>query len=142
IFALRASLPSGRCTLNEPANAGAADPLFDPLSPAFIRDPHPHYHRLRAQDPMHRSPLGFLLASRYGDVALILRDEGFGKDFAGRMLRRHGKEILEEPVYRSMRHWMLQQDPPDHTRLRGLVVKAFSARRVEEMRPRIQQIVD
>jgi cytochrome P450 len=91
---------------------------------------------------MHRSPLGFLVASRYGDVAQILREKGFGKDFAGRMLRRHGKEILEEPVYRSMRHWMLQQDPPDHTRLRGLVVKAFSARRVEEMRPRIQQIVD
>ena len=41
-----------------------------------------------------------------------------------------------------MSRWMLQQDPPDHGRLRGLVVRAFTAQRVEDMRPRIQQIVD
>jgi hypothetical protein len=58
------------------------------------------------------------------------------------MTRRFGPQVLDEPVYRSMRHWMLQLDPPDHTRLRGLVVKAFTARRVEDMRPRIQGIVD
>jgi cytochrome P450 len=119
-----------------------AEPLFNPLSPAVIADPYPHYHRLRRLDPVHRSPLGFLVVSRHADVTQILRDKRFGKDFVGRMTRRFGAQVMEEPVYRSMRHWMLQQDPPDHTRLRGLVVKAFTARRVEDMRPRIQEIVD
>ena len=128
--------------MNQQPSAAESDPLFNPLSPAVIRDPYPHYHRLRAEDPVHRSPLGFFVASRHADVALVLRNRRFGKDFVGRMERRHGKAIMREPVYRSMRHWMLQQDPPDHTRLRGLVVRAFSARRVEDMRPRIQQIVD
>ena len=91
---------------------------------------------------VHRSPLGFYVASRHADVTAVLRDRRFGKDFVGRMTRRSGAGILDEPVYRSMRHWMLQQDPPDHTRLRGLVVQAFTARRVEDMRPRIQEVVD
>jgi cytochrome P450 len=122
----------------QPSEAGS---LFDPLSPEFMRDPYPKYHQLRATDPVHRSPLGFFVASRYSDVSLLLRDKRFGKDFVGRMTRRHGEQVLSEPVYRSMRHWMLQQDPPDHTRLRGLVAKAFTAKRVEDMRTRIEQIV-
>ncbi len=117
-------------------------PLFNPLSPDFIADPYPFYHRLRAIDPMHLSPRGFHVASRHADITSILRDKRFGKDFVGRMTRRYGPQILEEPVYRSMSRWMLQQDPPDHGRLRGLVVRAFTAQRVEDMRPRIQQIVD
>jgi len=116
--------------------------VFNPLAPDFIRDPYPTYHRMRATDPMHHSPLGFYVASRNEDVTFTLRDKRFGKDFIGRITRRHGPQVLDEPVYRSMSHWMLQQDPPDHTRLRGLVVKAFTAKRVDEMRPRIQAIVD
>ena len=128
--------------MSQPPHASQTEPSFNPLSPQFIRDPYPHYHRLRTADPVHRSPLGFFVASRHDDVTSILRDKRFGKDFVGRMTRQHGSAIMDEPVYRSMRHWMLQQDPPDHTRLRGLVVKAFTARRVEDMRPRIQAIVD
>ena len=128
--------------MNEQVKTVTGAPLFNPLSPDFIANPYPFYDRLRETDPMHLTPLGFYVASRHADIATILRDKRFGKDFAGRMSRRHGPEILDEPVYRSMRHWMLQQDPPDHTRLRGLVVRAFTARRVDDMRPRIQEIVD
>ena len=135
-------LTHARCAVNDTLQAPPAEPLFNPMSPEVIADPYPYYHRLRETDPVHRSPLGFFVASRHADVAHMLRDKRFGKDFVGRMIGRFGNEVMEEPVYRSMSHWMLQQDPPDHTRLRGLVVKAFTARRVEDMRPRIQEIVD
>ncbi|WP_291848823.1 cytochrome P450 [Bradyrhizobium sp.] len=128
--------------MNEHVQAASSAPLFDPLSPDFIRDPYPHYSRMRATDPVHLTPLGMYVASRHAEASLVMRDKRFGKDYVNRTIRRYGPRIMDEPVFRSMSHWMLQQDPPDHTRLRGLVVKAFTARRVEDMRPRIQQIVD
>ncbi len=128
--------------MNEQFQALHGEPLFNPWSPKFIADPYPYYHRLRATEPMHLTPLGLYVASRHAEVTSILRDKRFGKDFKGRMTRRSGEKILDEAVYRSMSHWMLQLDPPDHGRLRGLVVRAFSARRIEDMRPRIQAIVD
>jgi cytochrome P450 len=120
----------------------ASDPLFNPLSPDFIRDPYPHYERLRTTDPVHVNAHGAFVASRHAEVSLVLRDKRFGKNFVDRTIRRYGPKIMDEPIFSSMSHWMLQQDPPDHTRLRGLVVKAFTARRVEDMRPRIQEVVD
>jgi cytochrome P450 len=128
--------------MNEHVQAATNQPLFNPLAPEFIRDPYPSYETLRNTDPVHITPFGAFLASRHAEVSLVLRDKRFGKDFVERTTRRYGPKIMEEPVFASMRHWMLQQDPPDHTRLRGLVVKAFTARRVEDMRPRIQAIVD
>ena len=128
--------------MNEHVPAAATGPLFDPLSPDFIRDPYPHYARLRTTDPVHVNTHGAFVLSRHADASLVIRDKRFGKDYVERTIRRYGPKIMEEPVFSSMQHWMLQQDPPDHTRLRGLVVKAFTARRVEDMRPRIQAIVD
>jgi cytochrome P450 len=128
--------------MNEHVQAATTGPLFNPLAPEFIRDPYPHFARLRATDPMHRTAFGSFVASRHAEASLVLRDKRFGKDFAERTIRRYGPKSMEEPVFRSMSHWMLQKDPPDHARLRGLVVKAFTARRVEDMRPRIQQVVD
>jgi cytochrome P450 len=128
--------------MNEHVQAATSDPLFNPLSPEFIRNPYPHYERMRTTDPMHLTPLGVYVASRHAESSLVLRDKRFGKEHVERTIRRYGPKIMEEPAFRSLSHMMLQQDPPDHTRLRGLVVKAFTARRVEDMRPRIQQVVD
>jgi cytochrome P450 len=128
--------------MNEHAQAAAAAPLFNPLAPEFIRNPYPLYDQLRRMDPVHVTSHGMYLVSRHADVTGVLRDKRFGKDFVERSTRRYGPKIMEEPIFRSMSHWMLQRDPPDHTRLRGLVVKAFTARRVEDMRPRIQEVVD
>src|ERR1700704_568372 len=128
--------------MNEHVQTANSAPLFNPLAQEFIRDPYPHYERLRTTDPMHLTPLGMFVASRHAEASLVIRDKRFGKNYVERTTRRYGPKIMEEPIFRSMSHWMLQQDPPDHTRLRGLVVKAFTARRVEDMRPRIQQIVD
>jgi cytochrome P450 len=128
--------------MNEHVQTGQSDPLFDPLKPEFISDPYPHYARLRTVDPVHLTGQGSFVASRHAEVNLVLRDKRFGKNYVERTIRRYGPKIMDEPIFRSMSHWMLQQDPPDHTRLRGLVVKAFTARRVEDMRPRIQDVVD
>src|SRR6201992_2925655 len=125
-------------TMSETATTA---PVVNPLSPDFIRDPYPHYARMRAIDPLYRASESFV-ASRHAEVSLVMRDKRFGKDYVERTTRRYGPQAWEQPIFQSVRHWMLQQDPPDHTRLRGLVVKAFTARRVEDMRPRIQEIVD
>src|ERR671923_1811975 len=47
---------------------------FNPMDPAFVADPYPTYHRLRAEDPVHQSPLGFWVLTRYDDVVMALRD--------------------------------------------------------------------
>ena len=50
--------------------------FFNPMDPEFVADPYPTYHRLRAEDPVHRSPLGFWVLTRYEDVVGVLRDAG------------------------------------------------------------------
>lgn len=83
--------------MNEHAEAASATPLlFDPLSPEFIRNPYPHYERLRQVDPVHITPHGMYLVSRHGDVSAVLRDKRFGKDFVERSKRRYGPQIMEE----------------------------------------------
>jgi cytochrome P450 len=111
---------------------------FNPMDPEFLADPYPTYHRLRVEDPVHYSPLGFWVLTRYEDVSAVLRDPRFIKEpLAALVAARFGAEVP-----RGVGLSMLDRDPPDHTRLRSLVSTAFTPRVVEGLRPRIQQIVD
>jgi len=112
--------------------------VFNPLLPEFHANPYPFYRALREQDPVHQSPFGFWVCTRYDDAVMILRDPRFGREgIANSMEARLG---LTQDSSRARD--MLFQDPPDHTRLRGLVSRAFTPRVVEVMRPHIQDIVD
>jgi cytochrome P450 len=115
-----------------------ADVQFNPMDPEFVADPYPMYHRLRAEDPVHHSPLGFWVLTRYADVMAMLRDPRLIKEpIAAFVAARFGMAVPP-----GLGLSMLDRDPPDHTRLRGLVSKAFTPRALEKLRPGIQQIVD
>jgi cytochrome P450 len=116
-----------------------SDFTFNPMAPEFVADPYPTYRRLREEDPVHQSPLGFWVLTRYEDVVASLRDPRMIKEpIAAFVAQRFG---LPAPPL-GMGLSMLDRDPPDHTRLRGLVSKAFTPRVIEQLRPHIQQIVD
>ena len=117
---------------------------FNPRDPAFIADPYPVFRKLRESAPVWRSPFGRTFLTRYEDASLLLRDRRLGKDYtdAEALIRRFGPTAMREPAVIELSHMMLMRDPPDHTRLRGLVTKVFTARKIEEMRPGIQTITD
>ena len=101
---------------------------YDPTSTRILSDPYDTYDRLRTHDPVHRMRLiNAWVLTRYEDVDMVLRDH-----------RRFSKDDGIEDEYRSMLH----HDPPDHTRLRSLVSKAFTPRSVRELHPRVQRIVN
>jgi pimeloyl-[acyl-carrier protein] synthase len=128
-------MSQGRATT--PGEGEMGDVQFNPMDPEFVRDPYPTYHTLRAEDPVHHHPLGFWVLTRYEDVVAALRDPRLAKEaIADFIAARFGAPVP------AMGLSMLDRDPPDHTRLRSLVSKAFTPRVVEGLRPRIQQIVD
>lgn len=124
-------------------------PLFNPFDPAFRADPYPFYDRLRETEPVHRSPFGFVVLSRYDDVARTLRGAEFARDIEAHVPlrdddpRRERRERLRRRREEgTAAKTILNLDPPDHTRLRRLVSLAFTPTAIERLRPRVQQLVD
>ncbi len=126
----------------------ATDPIaFNPFDPAFRADPYPLYRRMREQEPRHLSPLGFWVLSRHDDCLAVLKDRRMSSDerrspaFQQTGSVRRVDSGAAASVMEEARPFLFM-DPPDHTRLRGLVSKAFTARVVERLEPRVQELVD
>ena len=120
-----------------------APPSFDVRDPAFLADPYPAFRFLRANAPVWKAPVGRWFLTRHEDATTILRDKRFAKDLnePTALMRRFGPTAMDEPSVVEFSHMMLMRDPPDHTRLRSLVTKAFAARRVEQLRIQIEAMV-
>ncbi|KUF19127.1 MULTISPECIES: cytochrome P450 family protein [Streptomyces] len=113
------------------------------LSPDFVRDPHPVYAALRAKGPVHRvrtpdGPEVYLVLGLQACRAAYT-DARLSRDWRGQ--GRLGQIINAAPDDPSLAH-MSMADPPDHTRLRRLVSREFTPRRIQALAPRVQQIAD
>ena len=118
---------------------------FNPADPELRSDPYPRFRWLRDNDPVHWCDLGFWVVTGYEDARDVVRGEAFGQgDFVSniRMFYEPGFDVLAHSSYRWLSEVFVMRDPPDHTRLRKLVVQALDARRITAMRPRIAAITE
>lgn len=140
----------GAATAPYPAAVPELDALFAEIigTEEGRRDPYARYARLRSAAPVYRTGLGFVVCTRYEEAELVLRDHRFGKDERDRrdvIRQRFGDLDLFPPEFLDMsrkRRSLLFLNPPDHTRLRSLVSRAFTPRTVERLRPDIVSLVD
>jgi cytochrome P450 len=123
---------------------------LNPFEPGYFDDPYAQYARVREGDPIHQSALGPWLVTRWADVHVLLRTPGTsvedrnitadGVRRADRFAELRAEQGLDPGPERSLA--ILNLDPPDHTRIRRLVSKAFTPRAVERIRDRAGQLTD
>jgi cytochrome P450 len=124
-------------------DTSAGAPVYNPFDPAFRADPYPFYDRLRSEAPAFDTGYGLIVLTRYADVSHALRSNDFSRDLEANATPR------EDPISQRRRQRasqgsksILNLDPPDHTRLRRLVSKAFTPTAIEALRARIEAQVD
>ncbi|MBF6601224.1 MAG: cytochrome P450 [Dehalococcoidia bacterium] len=117
---------------------------FNPFDPAFREDPYPTYTALLQGEPVREGILGLFVLPRYADCVAMLRDPRSSNDQRNSEMfdAVAAAQSLDADTALMESQPFLFMDPPDHTRLRGLVSKAFTPRVIDALRPRIQAIVD
>ncbi|WP_328781366.1 cytochrome P450 [Streptomyces canus] len=118
---------------------------FDPWDPAFLADPYPAYAELRAHGRVqYFEPTNQWLVPHHADVSALLRDRRLGRTYQHRFTHedfgRTAPPAAHEPFHTLNDHGMLDLEPPDHTRIRRLVSKAFTPRTVEQLRPYVTRL--
>lgn len=118
---------------------------FDPTDPSVRRNPFPLFARMREEDPVHWSPqLKGWVVTRYADVQAVLNGPAMSADritpfyaaLPGQMQERFSELI------RLLGLWLVFRDPPDHTRLRGVMQRAFTPKALAALKPNVEQIVE
>uniref|UniRef100_A0AAU2A223 Cytochrome P450 n=1 Tax=Streptomyces sp. NBC_00093 TaxID=2975649 RepID=A0AAU2A223_9ACTN len=125
--------------------AAASDLAFDPWDPAFVADPYPAYAELRARGRVvYYEPTNQWLVPHHADVSTLLRDRRLGRTYQHRFTHedfgRTAPPPEHEPFHTLNDHGMLDLEPPDHTRIRRLVSKAFTPRTVEGLKPYVERL--
>ncbi|HET9068771.1 MAG TPA: hypothetical protein VFN28_08995, partial [Amaricoccus sp.] len=112
-----------------------------PRDPAFVQDPYPFYDRARATGPLFLwEDYGFPCAAGHAEVSLLLRDRRFGRELPEALKPRRPPHLAD--FYRLDDRSMLDREPPSHTRLRGLVLRAFTSRRIAALAPDITSVAE
>ncbi|MGF2038356.1 MAG: cytochrome P450 [Nostoc sp. CmiVER01] len=121
---------------------------YNIFAPEFNANPYPTYHRLRSEAPVHKYLIGGdWFVTRYADVKAVLRSGCIRTDDRPKLINERSKYLknkeknLDTLAYTTSK-FLFYMNPPDHTRLRGLLVKSFSPIVVEQMCPLVQEIVD
>lgn len=117
--------------------------LFDLRDPMLHSDRYGYYERLRELEPIHHSPHGFWVITRYDDADLVLRAPGVSsRGFIDDPEWARPRGGPNSPVVRSARRWMLLKDGAEHRRLRRLVARALTPQAVNRMKPRIAEMIN
>ena len=120
---------------------------FNPFNAEFKANPYPYYDYLRTPDPIHWGMLGGWVITSYADAKAILKDPRFDEAPMPDSFRKKSQYLAKkerdlEALILASQHWLFFLNPPDHSRMRGLVAKAFKSQSLQKMSPEIQAIAN
>ncbi|MBP0590131.1 cytochrome P450 [Paraburkholderia sp. LEh10] len=114
----------------------------DLSSPAFFENPYPFYDNIRRAGAFVPLAPNVMLTGRHAVIDALLPDRRMGKTYMPSVIARYGESAREQPVFQALERTFLMMNPPAHTRLRALLMKAFNARQIETLRTIAEETTD